>query len=69
VAGYISKHKYFFIAIILILFFPSRINIVFGCLICVSPPEPAQFVLEVNAGFVENKNINIGAEAILNNIK
>lgn len=33
------------------------------------PPEPAQYVLEVNAGFAENRNINIGDEVVLNNIK
>jgi len=33
-----------------------------------TPPEPAQYVLEVNAGFAENRNINIGDEAVLNNI-
>jgi len=34
-----------------------------------TPPKPAQYVLEVNAGFVENRNINIGDEVVLNNIK
>ena len=33
------------------------------------PPKPAQYVLEVNAGFAESRNINIGDEAVLNNIK
>ncbi len=34
-----------------------------------TPPTPAQYVLEVNAGFAENRNINVGDRVILNNIK
>lgn len=34
-----------------------------------TPPTPAQYVLEVNAGFAEKRNINIGDETVLNNIK
>ena len=34
-----------------------------------TPQKPAQYVLEVNAGFSEKNNINIGDKIILNNIE
>ena len=34
-----------------------------------APSNPARYVLEVNAGFIENRNINIGDEVVLYNIK
>jgi len=34
-----------------------------------TPQKPAQYVLEVNAGFAEKNNINIGDKIILNNIE
>lgn len=34
-----------------------------------APSQPAQYVLEVNAGFAENKNIKIGDPVSLMNIK
>ena len=33
-----------------------------------TPPEPAQYVLEVNAGFSEDNDINIGDGVVLNNL-
>ena len=34
-----------------------------------TPPKPAQYVLEVNAGFAEKNYINIGDKVVLNNIE